>query len=170
MRSIRFLATLALVTLLAGGAEAQSSPAAPPVANASNQPHPEMPAEFRAPISLFIEGFQNRDAAKIAAAHAPSPTIIDEFAPFVWTGPSALLAWGTDLQKYMGGSNVSVRFDPPRYEMMHGENGYVILGSIITVKTSSQVYRSAGTFTLALTKTEKGWLIKAWAYTAVPEF
>ena len=44
-----------------------------------------------APIKQLNEGFNTNAAAKIAGAHVASPVILDEFAPYAWSGPTAIM-------------------------------------------------------------------------------
>jgi hypothetical protein len=50
-----------------------------------------------APIGAFVAAFDKGDLKTAAAQLSDSPTIIDEVAPYSWTGPKALGGWAHDL-------------------------------------------------------------------------
>ncbi len=51
-------------------------------------------AALAAPIHQFIDAFNKGDGKTAGATHlASGVTIIDEVAPFIWTGPKAFETW-----------------------------------------------------------------------------
>ncbi len=50
-------------------------------------------------IQQWMAAFNAGDMAKADAFNSPSGTsIIDEFAPYAWTGPKAFAEWGAALE------------------------------------------------------------------------
>ena len=45
------------------------------------------------PVDRLIAAILTNDAGRIARTYAPSPLIVDEFAPFTWSGGAAPAAW-----------------------------------------------------------------------------
>lgn len=44
-----------------------------------------------APIKAMMAGFNKGDIAMVKAQHVAAPTIVDNVAPFRWTGPKAVV-------------------------------------------------------------------------------
>ena len=120
-----------------------------------------------APIRMLSEGFNANAPAKIAAAHAASPVILDEFAPYAWSGPTAVMGWGADFGKFAAAHGVLggvVEIKDPTVAEVNGDHAYVVSPSIITFKTKDGQIKNAGAFTFALVKLADGWKIQSWSY------
>ena len=120
-----------------------------------------------APIKQLNEGFNTNAAAKIAGAHVASPVILDEFAPYAWSGPTAIMGWGGDFAKFAVAKGVLggvVQINDPSVAEVNGDRAYVVAPSVITFKTRDGQIKNAGSFTFALVKTADGWKIQSWAY------
>jgi len=120
-----------------------------------------------APVNQLASAFNKNDAAGIVAAHVPAPVIIDEFAPYSWSGPTAVAGWGADFAKYAAGIGMvggSVTINAPTVYEVTGDHAYVVSPSIIEFKTKDKPLKNAGTFSFALVKTTDGWRIQSWAY------
>jgi hypothetical protein len=120
-----------------------------------------------APIKQLNEGFNTNSPAKIAGAHVASPVIVDEFAPYSWSGPAAIPGWGGDFAKWAASRGVLggvVQFNEPSTADVNGDHAYVVAPSVITFKTKDGQLKNAGTFTFTLVKGADGWKIQSWAY------
>jgi hypothetical protein len=119
------------------------------------------------PIKQLAEGFNTNAPAKIAGAHVASPIILDEFAPYAWSGPTAVLAWGGDFAKFAAAKGVTsgvVQINDPTVAEVNGDRAYVVAPSVITMKTRDGQLKNVGTFTFALVRSADGWKIQSWAY------
>jgi len=120
-----------------------------------------------APIRQLNDGFNTNAPAKIAGAHVASPIILDEFAPYAWSGPTAIMGWGGDFAKFAASKGVLrgvVQINDPSVAEVNGDHAYVVAPSVITFKTKDGQVKNAGTFTFALVKAADGWKIQSWAY------
>jgi len=120
-----------------------------------------------APIKQLTEGFNGNAPAKIAGAHVASPIILDEFAPYAWSGPAAILGWGGDFARFAAAKGVIsgvVQINDPSVAEVNGDHAYVVSPSVITFKTKDGQIKNAGSFTFALVKSADGWKIQSWAY------
>ena len=120
-----------------------------------------------APIKQLNDGFNTNAPAKIAGAHVASPIILDEFAPYAWSGPTAIMGWGGDVAKFAASKGVLsgvVQINDPSVAEVNGDHAYVVAPSVITFKTKDGQVKNAGTFTFALVKAADGWKIQSWAY------
>ncbi len=93
----------------------------------------------------------------------PSSTIIDDFAPFRWTGVDAIDAYfaSYDLmakETKMTGTKVSDR-QQPKYAYVSGPNAYVLMPITVTAKFHGKPYIETGSLAFTLHKTDAGWKI-----------
>lgn len=72
-------------------------------------------AAVEAPIKRMMDAFNKGDIAAVKAEHVAAPTIVDNVAPYVWSGPGAFDRWVADLAKAEaaeGKSDGVVTFSP----------------------------------------------------------
>ena len=61
-----------------------------------------------APVRQFIDGFNSGDVQSAFAAYATGPiTIVDEFAPHIWSGPNAAHEWADAYDKHAQATGVT---------------------------------------------------------------
>jgi len=99
---------------------------------------------------------------------APPPSaIVDEFAPYHWTGASANAEWFAGLQKSMakeGSSDISLALSPPDQLSVNGSKAYAVFPTIIASKMHGKRMKEHGQFAFALDKTDGAWHIASWAW------
>lgn len=122
-----------------------------------------------APIHQMIAGFNKGDIKAAKATHVASPMIMDEVAPYAWSGPNAFDSWLSALTKAEaaeGKTDGKVGIGAAVRETIVGDRAYVVTPSTYTFKQKGQTMREAGTFTFALAKGKAGWKIQAWTWTS----
>ena len=122
-----------------------------------------------APIRQMIDGFNKGDIKAAKATHVASPMIIDEVAPYAWSGPKAFDSWSSALAKAEaaeGKTGGKVAIGAPIRETIVGDRAYVVTPSTYTFKQKGQTMREAGTMTIVLIKGKAGWKIQAWTWTS----
>jgi ketosteroid isomerase-like protein len=128
-------------------------------------------AELTAPIHQFIDGFNSGDTKSAYAAYATGDiTIIDEFAPHIWTGPKAAHAWAAQYDKHAGATGVtdgSVTLGEPTRTEVEGNVAYVICPTVYNYKENGQVTAEEGQMTYVLNKGPAGWKIRGWTWSGV---
>jgi ketosteroid isomerase-like protein len=116
----------------------------------------------------FIDGFNKGDVKTALAACAPSTTIIDEFAPYLWQGPNACAAWANDYDadaKKKGITDGVVKLAKPRHVFVTGDKAYVVIPAGYDYKVNGKKTSQTGaTYTIALQKGADGWRITAWTW------
>jgi ketosteroid isomerase-like protein len=116
-------------------------------------------------------------SAVVAAVHAftsmagtpqPAPTaIVDEFAPYHWTGPTANADWYAGLQKGMAAENatdIALKLAAPDQLGVNGDKAYAVFPTIITDKKNGKPTSEHGQFAFALEKSDAAWHITSWAW------
>jgi SnoaL-like protein len=126
--------------------------------------------QVTAPIQKFIDAFNKGDIAGASATHAKEAdlVILDEVAPYVWTGPQAFDKWLGDLgseSKKNGITDQKVTIGAPTRVETNGAAAYVIVPTVYTFKQKGVSMRERAQMTFALRKGASGWMIHAWTWT-----
>ncbi|MES2293955.1 MAG: nuclear transport factor 2 family protein [Pseudomonadota bacterium] len=125
-------------------------------------------AAVDATISQFATAFNKGDMKAAKALHVASPTIIDEVAPHLWSGPNAFDSWGAALAKSEaaeGRSGGQVTIGAPTREVVSGDHAYAIAPTTYTFKQKGMTMRETAQMTLTLDKQAAGWKIASWTGT-----
>ena len=126
-------------------------------------------ADVTTPIRQFIDGFNTGDLKSAYAAYAiGNITIVDEFAPYRWTGPTAPHAWAADfgkLVKVAGISDPVVKYGAPTRAEFGASAAYVVIPTTYSFKQNGKPMMEEGQMTFVLSSTASGWKIKAWTWT-----
>jgi ketosteroid isomerase-like protein len=134
---------------------------ATPLAHASD-------AAVEGTIKQFADAFNKGDMKTARALHVAAPTIIDEVAPYYWSGAKAFESWGADLGKAEaaeGKSGGVVSIGMPTRENVSADHAYVVAPSTYTFKQAGKTMRETAQVTFVLDKTASGWKIASWTWT-----
>jgi len=135
--------------------------AAAPVAHAGD-------AGMEATIRQFADAFNKGDMKTAKALHVAAPIIVDEIAPYSWSGPKAFDSWGADLGKAEaaeGKSGGKVTIGAPTRENIAGDHAYVVAPTTYTFLQKGQIMRETSQITMVLAKDASGWKIASWTWT-----
>jgi len=135
--------------------------AAAPVAHAGD-------AGMEATIRQFADAFNKGDMKTAKALHVAAPIIVDEIAPYSWSGPKAFDSWGADLGKAEaaeGKSGGKVTIGAPTRENIAGDHAYVVAPTTYTFLQKGQTMRETSQITMVLAKDASGWKIASWTWT-----
>jgi hypothetical protein len=128
----------------------------------------QVPADVMAPIRQFIDGFNKGDVPSALAACAASTSIIDEFAPFEWSGPGACGKWANDYDadsKKKGITAGAVTTSAPSHWAVEADRAYVVLPTSYEVtQKGKQVKQTGAVMAVTLQKGASGWKITAWSW------
>jgi hypothetical protein len=117
------------------------------------------------------EANQNIDPAKLAENFAPSVVLVDDLAPFVFTGAPEQ-AIGTWAKAYAadseqnGISDFSMQLLKARDIEVIDDHAYIVVPAVYRFKQHGKPARIRGTITATLEKVEEKWLISTWAWAA----
>ena len=121
-----------------------------------------------ATVRQFVDAFNKGDTKAVVAACAPSTSIIDDFAPHVWDGPTACADWTSAYDadaKKNGITDGIVTMRTPWHVKVTGDRAYAVVPVIYTYKQKGKpVTESGSVFTVALIKIAAGWRISGWAW------
>jgi hypothetical protein len=120
-------------------------------------------------VRTFMTGFNSGDMAKSAALNSSTGTsIIDEFAPYTWSGAKAFDNWGAAFDansKALGITEAKVTLGAPMVRNVTSGQAYLIYPSAYTYKLKGTSMRETGRVALVLRKEASAWKIAAWTWT-----
>lgn len=120
-----------------------------------------------APIRQMMDGFNKGNIAAVKAAHVAAPTIVDNVAPFAWSGPNAFDTWIADLgrsETSRGIADGKVTFSPVVDEVVQGDRAYVVTRSIYAYKQKGRAMREDGFTAFVLVKEGTDWKVESWSW------
>jgi ketosteroid isomerase-like protein len=107
------------------------------------------------------------DVAAMSADCAPDVAIIDDFAPHIWRGPTAVGDWFSGLQaldKSEGTSHLRVGIVKITHVEITGDRAYVVAALRLDYLRHGKATFETGAWTFALHKETVGWRIAGWAW------
>jgi hypothetical protein len=121
-----------------------------------------------ATVRQFVDGFNRGDAKAELATCDAQASIIDDFGPHEWQGPTACADWAAayaaDAQKE-GTTDGIVTLGKPWYVSVTGSRAYVVLPATFSWKDHGKpVTEGNSVFTVALRRSSAGWRITGWAW------
>ena len=118
-------------------------------------------------IHTMMEGFNKGDVAAVKAAHVTDPTIVDNVAPFAWSGAGSFDKWLGDLAKSeaaAGKSDGNVWFGDAVDEQISGDHAYVTAPCRYTYKQGGKTMRESGFIAFVLVKEGAAWKVASWSW------
>lgn len=153
MRSVRALfAFLVLTAVLAAGAPQPAAAADPGLAALA----PKMAA------ALIAD-----DVATLRAACAANATVVDEFAPYSWSGSDACVRWAAGFAafaKQLGLTGFKATVAPKPFTDVTKKNAYVTARVTFDAMLKGKPISEAGTWTFVVVKDGTGWKITSMAW------
>lgn len=126
-------------------------------------------ADVVATVHQFNDSLNKGDAKTALAACAAPSSIIDEFPPHEWQGPTACADWANDFEAYnkkTGVTDPNVKLGKPKHVDITGDRAYVVVPATYTYKENGKRHtESHSILTVALQKGADGWRITGWAWT-----
>ena len=138
--------------------------AAAPVAG----PDPEVIATIRA----VIEAGQKGDIASLGRLYAPDCTFVDEFAPFLWTGPGSVSAYfssGARMYQQTQHKDDRITAGRPAFVYVSNDRAFVVEPLGGTAKVGGKPYASRGAYAFSLSRIDGRWMITSQTWTKASE-
>jgi hypothetical protein len=125
-------------------------------------------AEVMVPVRTFIDSFNKGDTKTAAAQTSPDGMlIVDEIAPFSWSGPKAFEAWGQALEeadKATGNTDARVTDGKPVQVVVSTDRGYVVIPVVYSFSQKGVPMKETARMVITLQKGKTGWLITGFAW------
>jgi len=128
--------------------------------------------DVSSPVRQFIDGFNAGDVQSAFAAYATTGaiTIVDEFAPHIWSGPDAAHQWAEAYDKHAQATGVTdgkVTYGQPTRTEIEGDVAYVIMPTVYFYKERGKPLREEGQMTVVLNREAGAWKIRGWTWSGV---
>lgn len=125
--------------------------------------------DVNAPIHQLLDGFNNNDTKAVAASYASGDVVIvDEVAPFHWSGPHANDDWGADLDKHDKAAGITddkVNYSAATRTDVVGDSAYVVVPVVYVYKEKGKPMLEEAHMTFALHRENGAWKIAGWVWT-----
>jgi hypothetical protein len=132
------------------------------------------PASFASDKSDVVDAvhryLDNLDPDKLQTALAvcdSQVSILDEFPPHEWHGPTACADWWKGLLEYNDKSGITdgdTTLGTPLTVDVNEDHAYFVAPITYTYKQHGKSIKETASFAVALRRTQAGWRITGWAY------
>ncbi len=124
--------------------------------------------DVTATVHQFFDNLDEKNLPKALAACDSPASILDEFPPHVWHGPTACADWFKGLVAYDQQSEITdgaATLGAPWTLDVTGDRAYFVGPAVYTFKQHGKPVKEAhAVFTVALRKTDAGWRITGWTW------
>jgi ketosteroid isomerase-like protein len=149
-------AAAALALALAAGSSAGAAPTPPP-------PDPALTALPAQMIAALL----GDDVAALRAHCAPSTAVVDEFAPYSWSGPDACVRWAAGFKAFAAHLKLTGfkgTAAPNPFVDVTGSHAYLTSKVTFNATMSGKPISEQGTWTFVLAKSGTAWKITSMAW------
>jgi hypothetical protein len=126
-------------------------------------------------VATTLDRFNAGDIEAFVAAHQDNPVIIDEFAPYSWSGSGAVQRWMADYMRDATARGISegrVDHGRPLQSGSDGNSAYVVLPTTYRFLQNGRRLAGRGSMTFVMVRDGTTWKIASWTYsgaTPAPE-
>ena len=122
-----------------------------------------------APIRAIADFMATLDDAPVEKIFTDDPVIVENFAPYVFRGPSTVSRWREGFRQHAATlSELSNAFGPAQDFSRSGDTVYFVLPTTWTGRTAGKPFEERGGWSFVLTRQGADWRVAcyAWAVTA----
>jgi ketosteroid isomerase-like protein len=134
------------------------------------------PAEdATAVVTSVLDKFNAGDIKAFFTAHQDGAIIVDEFAPYIWSGSNSAQRWAGDYTKdaeKRGISGGRVDYAKPIQASSDGAFAYIVIPTTYRFTQNAKQMGGKGSMTFVMTRRGTNWKIASWTYsgaTPTPE-
>lgn len=129
------------------------------------------PSDPATPLHKFIDAFNAGDTGTAFALYAKGDiTLVDEFAPHIWSGPQAVQNWAADYDKHATATGVTegkVTYGKTTRTEITGDLAYVVIPTVYLYKEKGKPLQEEGQITAVLHLEQNTWKIRSWTWAGV---
>jgi hypothetical protein len=134
---------------------------------------PAIDPQVLVPLKTMAAGMTAVSAAQVASAYTADATLVDEFPPFVWTGPGAASKWYagfTAFSKQLGLTKPHAVVGAARFVHMDGTaRAYAVVPMTFTFEVKGKPGTEHGDFVLVLVKSGGAWKMASSTWSKVSD-
>ncbi len=126
-------------------------------------------------VTNVLDRFNGGDIDAFFAAHQDDAVIVDEFAPYVWTGAGSAQRWAGDYMTDAGARGISggrIDYEAPIHAASDGNAAYIVLPTTYRFVQRGTRMAGRGSMTFIMRRSGETWRIASWTYsgaTPAPE-
>lgn len=122
-------------------------------------------ADAVASVRKFFDSFNKGEVKTAVAMCKVQSPVIDEFPPYAWPSCAEWSAAFAAFAKKKGMTNSMVKMSDPKDVEVNGNRAYVVVPVTFSYQQGSKnVKEPDATFTAALERIGKTWLIRSWTW------
>lgn len=121
-------------------------------------------------VHRYLDNLDSEHSEKVQTALAicdSQVSILDEFPPHEWHGPTACADWWKGLLAYNDKSGITdgdATLGTPQTVDVNGDHAYFVAPMTYTYKQHGKSIKETASFSVSLRRTQAGWRITGWAY------
>jgi len=118
-------------------------------------------------VNRYLSNLETDKIQTAVAMCDPEVSILDEFPPHAWHGPTACADWWKELLAYdekSGITNGDATLGKPWTVDVTGDRAYFVAPMTYTYKQNGKSVKESASFAVALKRTQAGWRITSWTY------
>lgn len=122
-------------------------------------------------VTTVLDKFNAGDVQAFIDAHAPDAVIIDEFAPYQWSGDGSVKRWLDDYSKDAAARKIEggrMLYGRQTQGTSFGERAYVVLPTTYCLTEAGIPKAADGHMTFVMARSGEAWKIASWTYSAPP--
>jgi ketosteroid isomerase-like protein len=126
-----------------------------------------LPAAVAATVNAMLAATNANNGTQLAAYYTPNAVVVDEFAPYAWTGPAAASQWWAGVDKQiaqMGSTAIHATAQPIKHFDVAGDSAYVVVPLSISWSVKGKPGHETGLMTLTLRRLGGVWKIATQAW------
>lgn len=133
---------------------------------------PAPPAAVMQPVQSAISSLNTSSAKPLAGIYASNATIVDEFAPYSWSGSNAGQSWFVDFTKFAKNihlTNANGTLLKPTAFSQSGNRAYLVVPVNFGGTMAGKNILEHGTWTFTLQRSDASWRIVTQSWGTVSE-
>ena len=120
-------------------------------------------------ITALLDKFNGGDIKAWLSAQVDNASIVDEFAPHLWTGAGSPRRWLDAYAKDSQANGVTggrLDYGKPLQATSDGKTAYVVMPATYRFVQKGTKMAEPGSMTFVMTRDGAGWKIASWTYSA----
>lgn len=135
------------------------------------QAAPKPPAEITNLVNTLLRATNSDDSSLLAGIYTSNATVVDENAPYVWTGSGSGVAWwhvvDATLQKMKLSKMHAADLGISEFTQSSND-AYMIVPMLLTGSAAGKPFKESGTMTYTFHRAGNSWKISSQVWTTKP--
>ena len=128
-------------------------------------------ADVAKTVQAIADAFNTGNVPAFSKLISADFVTVDEFAPFLFTGPAAFRSWGVGAMEYakrVGRTDTACRLSAPLQDQVDGDRAYYVARVECATKVKGMPMHQSGVQTFVLSRQADGWRANFIAFSGEP--